>query len=79
MIRFMTKAVHKCAFCGHETESYDDIGYYAINVYREHANAITQRNTEKLIVEKTMCGKCYNKLSLYFVDGLTNKEEEECK
>lgn len=77
MIRFMTKVVHKCAFCGRETESYDDIGYYVINVYREHANAITQSNTEKLIVEKTMCGECYNKLSLYLVDGLTNKEEEE--
>lgn len=76
MIRFMTKVVHKCAFCGHETESYDDICYYAINIYREHANALAQSNTEKPIVEKTMCGECYNKLSLYLVDELTNREDK---
>lgn len=75
MIRFMTKVVHKCAFCGRETESYDDIYYYAINICREHANAITQSNTEKPIVEKTMCGECYNKLSLYLVGGLTKREK----
>lgn len=75
MIQFVTKAVHKCAFCGRETESYDDIGYYVIDVYRKCTNAITKSSTQKHIVEKTMCGECYNKLSLYLTNELTNREE----
>lgn len=74
MIRFVTKAVHTCSFCGHETEGFDNIVYYTIDVWRKCADAIAKRGTEKHIVEKTMCGECYNKLCLYLVDGLTNRE-----
>lgn len=52
MIQFVTKAVHKCTFCERETESYDDIGYYVIDVYRKWTNAITKNGTQKHIVEK---------------------------
>lgn len=75
MIRFVTKAVHKCAFCGRETESLDDIGYYVIDVYRKWTNARTQSSTQKHTIEKAMCGECYNKLSLYLTNELTNMEE----
>lgn len=75
MIQFVTKAVHKCAFCGRETESHDDIVYYVIDVYQKWANAITKSSTQKHIVEKTMCGECYNKLSLYLTNELTNWED----
>lgn len=74
MIQFKTKVVHTCAFCGRETESYDDIGYYTIYINRLCANAITRSSTERPIVEKTMCGECYNKLCLYLTNELTNKE-----
>lgn len=75
MIEFKTKVVHTCAFCGRETESYDDIVYYKIYINWECADAITKSGTEKPLVEKTMCGKCYNKLCLYLTSELTNREE----
>lgn len=76
MIQFKAMIIHKCSFCGRETESYTDTTYYTIDIYRKCADAVTKSSTERHIVEKTMCGECYNKLSLYLVDELTNREGE---